>query len=69
MYIMYSFVYWCSPKVYIKGLYIGLYIMCVVMGSLAALMGLYKAYKGLYVINIRTFLCDFVCVLGVQNYK
>lgn len=35
MYIMYSFVYRCSPK----GLYIGLYIMCVVMGSRAALKG------------------------------
>ena len=70
MYIMYSFVCWCSPKgLYIKGLYIGLYIMCVVVGNRAALMGLYKAYKGLYVINIRTFLCGFVCVLGVQNYK
>ena len=60
------------PKgLYIKGLYIGLYIMCVVMGNRAALMGLYKTYKGLYVIKYKEFfLCGFVCVYpGVQNYK
>ena len=71
MYIMYSFVYWCSPKVYIKGLYIGLYIMCVVVGNRAALMGLYKAYKGLYVINIRSFVTLFVywvCKIINENH-
>lgn len=49
----------------------GLYIMCVVMGNRAALMGLYKTYKGLYVIKYKEFfLCGFVCVYpGVQNYK
>ena len=35
----------------------GLYIVCVVMGNRAALMGLYKTYKGLYVIKYKEFFC------------
>ena len=31
--------------------------MCVVMGNRAALMGLYKTYKGLYVIKYKEFFC------------
>lgn len=70
MYIMYSFVYWCSPKVCIIK---GLYIMCVVMGNRAVLMGrLYKTCKGLYVINTRSFCVTlfvyWVCKIINENH-